>query len=342
MTKARSEQISLPDTPYYHCYSRCVRRAFLCGFDAESGVDYAHRKQWIVSRIRQLSSVFCLDVCAYAVMDNHYHVVLRVDTDTVGALSDVEVLVRWSSLFSGSLLVQRYLSPEREVMSGGEVAKVLEIVASLRERLVDISWFMRCLNEFIARMANKEDGCKGRFWEGRFKSQALLDEVAVLACMAYVDLNPIRAGLASTPEQSDFTSIQERIKGYQTNTDETVRSTDNKPVLTEGRTTGLLSFIGNEKQENRNGINYSLEDYLELVDWTGRAIVDGKRGAIPPDLPPILFRLKVDPTQWVRTVQQFHRRYPRMAGGIVQLKAMAEQLGLRWMHGVGVSRVLYQ
>ncbi len=247
--------------------------------------------------------------------------------------------------------MQRYLSSEREVMSDAEIAKVHEIAEELRERLVDISWFMRCLNEFIARMANKEDGCKGRFWEGRFKSQALLDEVAVLACMAYVDLNPIRAGIAETPKQSDFTSIQERIKSYQAesveitpadNLQQDYSRTAENATYTSNMSPLLLDFIGNERHDQPKGITYSIEDYLQLVDWTGRAIADGKRGAIPSELPPIFNRLKVDPEQWVSTVQQFQRRYPRMAGSMAQLKTMCEQLGLRWMHGVGVSRLLYQ
>lgn len=90
--------------------------------------------------------------------------------------------------------------PELEVVAG--------IIADWRERLYDISWFMRGVNETIARMANAEDRVKGRFWEGRFKSQALLDETALLSCMACVDLNPIRAGMENDVAKSDFTSIQ--------------------------------------------------------------------------------------------------------------------------------------
>ena len=94
MTKARSKQISLSDTPFYHCYSRCVRRAFLCGIDRKIGEIFEHRKQWVVDRMKKLASVVCMDICAYAVMDNHYHVVLRVDEDQAKALSLDEILVR--------------------------------------------------------------------------------------------------------------------------------------------------------------------------------------------------------------------------------------------------------
>ncbi|MDV7105847.1 transposase, partial [Vibrio sp. TH_r3] len=76
MTTARSQQVCIDATPYYHCISRCVRRSFLCGYDAFSQTSYEHRRDWIESRIKALTTVYCIDICAYAVMSNHYHLVV--------------------------------------------------------------------------------------------------------------------------------------------------------------------------------------------------------------------------------------------------------------------------
>ena len=112
MTRARDQIISLSDTPYYHCMARCVRRAFLFGEDSVTGQSFNHRKAWVVDKLANLSEVFAIDVCAYAVMSNHYHVVLRVDVDGCDALSVDEVLHRWTSLFAGNPLVcLLYTSP---------------------------------------------------------------------------------------------------------------------------------------------------------------------------------------------------------------------------------------
>ncbi|MGB1110170.1 MAG: transposase, partial [Gammaproteobacteria bacterium] len=208
MTRAREQLISLSDTPYYHCISRCVRRAFLCGEDHLTGNNYEHRKGWVIERLHLLDSVFAIDLCAYAVMSNHCHLVLRVDTARADDWEREQVIERWQRLYSLPPLIQQYLAGSS---SPGLQQKAEEIIERWRERLMDISWYMRSLNEHLARRANAEDGCTGRFWEGRFKSQALLDEAAVLTCMSYVDLNPIRAKIAQTPEDSDFTAIQQRI-----------------------------------------------------------------------------------------------------------------------------------
>jgi len=196
----------LRDTPWYHVVSRCVRRAFLCGVDRYSGEDYEHRREWVEKRVMAVSRVFAIDVASYAIMSNHYHLVLHVDAEQAAAWSTDDVIARWHTLFNGSLLSKRYQECP-ETLSPGERAHVLERAAVWRARLMDISWFMRCINEPIARRANGEDRCTGSFWEGRFKSQALLDEQAVLAAMAYVDLNPVRAQMADTPEDSDHTSM---------------------------------------------------------------------------------------------------------------------------------------
>ena len=235
MTRARNQLISLDTTPYYHTISRCVRRAFLCGEDTLTGKNYEHRKQWAIDRLRELSGVFAIDICAYAIMSNHYHLVLRINSQKADAWSDAQVIERWGKLFKIPLLVTRYQSGG--TTSQAEKSKARAIIKDWQERLSDISWFMRSLNEYLARQANEEDQCTGRFWEGRFKSQALLDEAAVLTCMSYVDLNPVRAGMAETPEESDFTSIQQRIRqigkpaqGQSTQTNQTNLPLRNSPL----------------------------------------------------------------------------------------------------------------
>ena len=205
MPRSWKSQIALEATPYYHCTSRCVRREFLCGRDQHSGNDYEHRRGWIEDRILALANVYALDICAYAVMSNHYHIVLHINADKANAWTGTEVIQRWHALYAGNFLSHEYLAGKN--LYDAQLKVISELVTEWRERLMSISWFMRALNEDIARQANAEDSCTGRFWEGRFKSQALLDEAALATCMAYVDLNPIRAQMANSPETSDYTSV---------------------------------------------------------------------------------------------------------------------------------------
>ncbi|MGS2717858.1 transposase [Eionea flava] len=311
MTRPRKELISISDTPYYHIVSRCVRRAFLCGFDHTTQKDYEHRREWIENRIRLLSSLFGVDVCAYAVMSNHYHLVIKLTPSPIEALSTHEVIERWTTLFKGPLLIQR--QKKGYSLSPAEQQTVNDIVEIWRQRLCDVAWFMKCLNEPIAREANREDNCTGHFWESRYKSQALLTEEALLSCMAYVDLNPVRAKMADTPETSDYTSIKERITPT-FSMDKALQSMTNEEQPLSKITVSLkslLHFDGNTLAEEQYGIPFSLEDYLTLVDWTGRIIREDKRGFIPNSLPPILERLSIDQKQWLNNSTQFETRYQR-------------------------------
>ena len=313
MTRARESLICLEDTPYYHCVSRCVRRAFLCGQDKATGNCYEHRRQWVEDRIHLLADVFAIDVCAYAVMSNHTHLVLHIHLEKALSWSVDEVIERWHRLYSGVLLTQRYCNPvQRAVLSDAQLNTIYEIAEVWRSRLCSISWFMRCLNEYIAREANKEDQCTGRFWEGRFKSQALLDEKALAACMAYVDLNPVRAKMADTPEASEHTSIQYRINAA-------------KSGKTPKR---LMPFAGNLRADMPHGLPFRLTDYLELVDTTGRCLVKGKRGVVPKDTHPILDRINLSGVQWLKLTESFEKCFHCAAGS----EAFLEQYKTR--HGM--------
>jgi REP element-mobilizing transposase RayT len=324
MPQPRKNQISLIDTPYYHCVSRCVRYSFLCGKDKFTGQSYEHRRGWVEDRLLFLSSVFSIGICAYAVMSNHTHVVVCVDKDLAENWSTEEVVRRWHQLYQGTLLSQKY--QKGGTLSKGELISLEETVTIYRQRLYDISWFMRNLNEHIAREANKEDGCTGRFWEGRFKSQALLDECAVLACMAYVDLNPIRAKMDTMPETSKHTSIQNRIQ-----------------ALIKGKQPRkLMRFVGNPRQDMPKGIAYSLIDYCELVDCTGRCIREDKAGYIEHHHSSILERLGLDSEQWLTLTTEFEKHFSTAVGSEHMLQQFKHHTDHQRIRGMAKARDLLQ
>jgi len=301
MTLPRSAQVDPTATPYYHCVSRCVRRAFLCGKDIVTGYNFEHRRAWLEQRLQTLAGIFAIDLCAYAVMSNHYHVVLHLNTETLGTWDEKEIITRWQRLHR---LPEGLATMDRALRS--------RLVAMWRERLGSLSWFMKCVNEPLARLANREDGCRGRFWEGRFRSQALLDEAAVIKAMAYVDLNPVRAGMAATPEDSSHTSVQARI---------------------EKRDESLAPMA--KWSEKQFSIPMALPDYLDLVDYTGRALRQGKRGRIDPALRPILDRIaRESSASWLEEMTHLSRRYCRAIGSALSLREYRTFLGQRRLNGV--------
>ena len=325
MTQARKTLIAIEDTPYYHITCRCVRRAFLCGKDPYSGIDYEHRRQWMVERIAFLAELFAIDIYAYAIMSNHYHLVIKLNPEQLNDLGNREIAERWSQLCQPSLLLARWL--KQEPLSQAEMTLIEQCIQEYKDRLCSLSWFMRFLNQHIACTANQEDNCTGRFWESRFKSQALLDTSALLTCMTYVDLNPIRACMADTPETSDYTSIQARIK--------TAKHQSQKTLIP------LAPFMGAEHSHKPEGLHYSLPDYITLVDQTGRAIRDDKRGFIHNDLPPILQRLCIDSDEWLINCQHFENRLGRAVGRINHLIHHAQQQKQHWFKRMHVFEHMF-
>ncbi len=243
-------------------------------------------------------------------MSNHFHLVLKLCSEQAETWTDAEVIQRWTSLYKGPLLVQKWQAGDALIQA--EQQAVSDCIIIYRQRLGSLSWFMKCLNEPIAREANKEDGCTGHFWESRFKSQALLNEESLLSCMAYVDLNPIRAKMANTPEDSDHTSIQERI-APQFNLADAIRQQIEQQCLRhfELPLKPLTYFEGNITDKEQTGVLFSAQDYIQLVDYTWRIIRPDKRGAISAHLPSILHRLNLDEKSWLNNATQFEQTFYR-------------------------------
>jgi len=347
---ARKEIVCETEVEMFHAYTRCVRRAFLCGQDALTGQNFDHRKQWIEERLQELSGIMALDLCGFAIMANHLHVVVRTRPDLVAAWSDEEVARRWWRLFPHRRdREQRPAEPEAHELA--LLTADPQALAERRRRLSSLSWFMRCLSEPIARRANREDEVSGRFWEGRFKCQKLLDEAAILACSVYVDLNPIRAGLAATPETSSHTSAHARIQGRRERAERAPAKTRAAgkprpaaevpgdawlcPVSVDGDPTVAARATVACRASNKGFLSLSLEDYLRILDWTGRQLRRDKRGAIPGDLAPILQRLGMSGDCWVDTVTNFGRWFHRAAGRVSLVIQEAARAGKHWFQGLG-------
>ena len=276
MTTARSRLVDLDVTRYYHCISRCVRRAFLCG------EGYEHRKQWIEDRLELLASNFAISVCGFSVMDNHLHVLVRLDPDVAKQWSDEEVVRRWIAVYPPRTLdlddpkVMR-MWIDHELSDASKVTKY-------RQRLTQLGWLMKALKEPLARLANKEDDCKGTFWESRYKSIAILDEEAMLATCAYIDLNPVAAGMAATPETSRHTSVRQRVRHVKAKGKLEQLKAAVAGSVADGRAAGRIEQdhwlcpLEDRRGRARQGMleGFSLGSYLSLVDYTSRLYRNGK------------------------------------------------------------------
>ena len=296
MPLPRYKQVNTEITPYYHCISRCVRQSYLCGKDHKTGVNYEHRRKWIKERLHTLSEAFAIDLCAYAIMHNHVHTVLHIAKSRAEGWSMDEVLLRWRMFYKCPPVVQRYLKSGKEHLTESELTDVKALTSTYRNRLTSISWFMKLLNEYVARRANKEDECKGYFWERRFHSQAILDDKALASVMAYVDLNPIRARIATTLEGSSYTTIQYRLNAAKAN---------KKPKF-------LMSF--NTKGSSIQAqIPFTLNDYIALLKHSMNTKTVGSK---PNDKRSfgLLKKLGINEKSWRTVTSNFETLFTGPAG----------------------------
>lgn len=213
MATPRSKLIDSQQAMHYHLISRCVRGAWLTGKDPLTGIDYSHRKNWIEERMRHLAQYFALELDAWAIMSTHLHIVSFYDPLAGADWSDDEVARRWVGAFP-----PRRKGEVDEVRKGvmrDTISRDPQLAEKRRSILCSVSGFMQHLKQPIAVRANQEDGCKGHFWEQRFYSGAILDEDHLLAAMAYVDLNPVRAGIAKNIRECEHTSIHRRLQGFE-------------------------------------------------------------------------------------------------------------------------------
>lgn len=309
MTRPRRQLLPENTQLHAHCVHRCVRRAFLCGEDAYTGNNFDHRKAWIEQRIALLAKTFAVSIHAWAVMSNHVHLVVTIHPATAQQWDDAEVAQRWCALY-----------PPADATEAAQANKLQRLlanpqrIAALRQYLGSLSWLMKSLAEPIARRANAEDGCTGRFWEGRFKAQRLCDDKALLAAMAYVDLNPVRAGIADSLGHSKHTSIQQRLASAS-------KQSALQPALGLAMPCPALTTDG----------------YLKLVQWTGEQLRPDKRGALTKT-PKLLGERS--PRRWLLRVNGIESRYWRAVGDADDLLELAKLAGQRWLKGIGIARAL--
>ncbi len=342
---ARVEVFAADEIAIVHVMNRTVRRCFLFGEDSLSGKNYDHRKVWIDQQLAHQARYFGIDLLCQAIMSNHFHLVLRSRPDVVKEWSDEDVARRWLMLCPERRDDKRMpLEPtEFEINS---IVKKKDKLTTVRSRLSDISWWMRLLSQNIAQRANKEDGEIGKFFQARYRAVRLLDETAILACAAYVDLNPIRAAIAETIEGSDFTSAQKRAAGirrecsvgsvqcsaivdgdapssglsatFSPDAGEKGQSGSRHlaPVELRGGASGIgpCSNKRGIRCSNKGFLPMSTADYLSLLDWTARQVRSDKRGATPQEFAPLFDRLGISAEIWCRLVKDFGKLFSVVAG----------------------------
>jgi hypothetical protein len=316
----------------------------LCGEDRLTGQDFSHRRDWIETRVEQMAGLFAIEVSFQAIMSNHFHLVLRTRPRIAKRLGREEVARRWLTITALAKAMGDGV-PEPDPERVKELAKDKKRIDKLRRRLSNISWFMGILCENIARRANREDDCKGRFWESRYGCRECTDENSVLVCGIYVDLNPIVAGEAKSPQTARYTSIYQRIQARQQRANAKDRADGWLAELTIRPGTEEDAVVSSSRTGRRASdwglLPISLESYLKLLNWTARQLREGKRSTIPGDLEAVLDHLDVKSDAWLDTVEGYEDLFCHVIGPPAAMANAADRMGVRCLKGTPASKRVF-
>ena len=356
MTQARKYIWNENLCAHYHIINRCVQRAFLLLTETATGEIDEHRKIWVQERLAELSEIFTIVIGTFSVMSNHLHIIVQTRPDLTELLTDEEVAKRWLKLYPPKKSKKQKLTPEQWQAYEYEITSNEDLVKEYRKRLGSLSWFMKSLSEPIARMANKESKCTGRFWQGRYISKLLTGGEPVIAAAIYTDLNPIRANLAETPETSQFTGTYERIQANQArekietineykNAGNTIHEDKKEEIKNLSKRIESVDWLAPFPKEGvqpyKPFFKINEKDYLDLLDWTGRELHPNKSGAIPFDIPHIFDRLKIDKDQWLETIKNYDKWFYRIVGKISSAWGMLKDTVNHWFKGSAINRKLF-
>ena len=251
MATPRHKLVDQENACCYHVASRCVRRSWLLGYDPLTGRNYSHRKSWLVDRMKLLARSFAVEIYGFAVMNNHFHIVLHYDPKACESWSDEDVAERWVEAFPP--VEHGKVVEERKAEKRALLLDDPDRLEHLRRTLGSLSAFMKHLKQPIARRANLEDDCDGHFFEQRFYSGALLSEEALLAAMVYVDLNPVRAKQVRSLAKCRDTSVAERLR-------------ENNAAALEEYLGPLVSGLRDSRGTRKTLLTMTLVEYVSLLE----------------------------------------------------------------------------
>ena len=355
MTKARKYIYDENLCAHFHAISRIVQGGFLMGFDEKSGINYDHRLDWVQDRLKELSAIFTLVIGSHSVLHSHFHISLQTRPDLTEALTDREVAQRYFKLCPPKQSKKRTLTSAEWTFLEDELIANEKLIKEYRKRIGSLSWFMKFLKEPIARRANKESNKKGHFWDSRFKSILWIGNEAVILGQIYVDLNPIRAGIADTPENSKFTGAYVRIQaneavkklaeikelelnGHEIHDDKKKEIEETSKLI--GSANWLAPFYQGESHI-RPFIKITENDYFELLDNVARELHPGKKGYMDPTLDSIFDRLKIDREQWLDAIKNYDKWFYRIVGKMSTAWDALKDTTTLWFKGSKNNRRLF-